>query len=158
MWSWKRFIPLTLLSISILFIADYVAQWNSDQLHETNPYKVNDTGVVEYDYRSLVVRVIDGDTLDLESGDRVRLSIVNTPERGEDGYGAATEFTRELCLGKKALINLDEGQGLTFGRVVASVYCDGRNLNQELIDYGYGVKDYRFCGQTEFKDLCFNNK
>lgn len=157
MWSWKGITAIIILSGLILFVSDQIAQSNVKQLYETNPYQLNETGPIEYDYRSTVVRVIDGDTLDVEAGDRIRLAIVNTPERGEDGYGAATEYTRDLCLGQKALIDLDEGQGLTFGRVVAKVYCQGQDLNRNLLDYGFAVKDFRFCGKTVFKDLCFDN-
>ena len=46
-----------------------------------------------------VVRVIDGDTLDILISDikyRVRLFGVDTPERGERCYEEATERTRQL--------------------------------------------------------------
>lgn len=44
-----------------------------------------------------VVRVVDGDTVDLLAGGlvvRCRLTGIDAPERGEPGYRAATEYTR----------------------------------------------------------------
>ena len=49
-----------------------------------------------------VVKVYDGDTLTLQTGDRVRLRWVNTPElRPMEAYGEeAGQFARKMCLNK----------------------------------------------------------
>ena len=55
-----------------------------------------------YRYRAQLVRMLDGDTyvLDIDLGFRVRTEVevrirgVDTPERGEPGFAAATEFAR----------------------------------------------------------------
>ena len=43
-----------------------------------------------------VVHVVDGDTVDVSTGDRIRIIGIDTPERGECGYEAAAEHLRSL--------------------------------------------------------------
>lgn len=102
-------------------------------------------------FTATVKRVVDGDTLDI--GDfRIRLALVNTPERGELGYSEAIRFTLSVCpVGTKALVDEDDGQREgSFGRMVALVYCNGKNLNAELLDKGHANILTRFCSVSEF--------
>ncbi|MHA2404375.1 MAG: thermonuclease family protein [Candidatus Kariarchaeaceae archaeon] len=98
-----------------------------------------------------VTRIVDGDTLDID-GTRIRLSLVDTPERGQYGFTEATQFTASLCpVGSTAQIDVDDGQPTdTYGRAVAVVYCDGVNLNAELWKNGHARIDERFLGVSEF--------
>ncbi|PUA33064.1 MAG: hypothetical protein B9J98_03075 [Candidatus Terraquivivens tikiterensis] len=85
-----------------------------------------------------VTAVIDGDTLEVD-GTRIRLALVNTPEKGEPGYMEAKEFTERVCaIGVSAVADQDDGQPYDkYGRVVAKVTCDGVNLNAALLENGY---------------------
>src|SRR3989344_4938496 len=47
-----------------------------------------------------VTRVIDGDTLELSTGEKVRLLGINTPEKGSTNYLEAKKFTENLVLNK----------------------------------------------------------
>ena len=98
-----------------------------------------------------VERVIDGDTLKI-GGYTVRLSLVDTPERGEEGFDEAKKFTENLCpVGSRVLVDQDDGQRFdTYGRLIGVVYCNGKNLNAELILNGLGKVDERFCLRSEF--------
>jgi len=107
-----------------------------------------------------VVRdVIDGDTLDLEILDgekpytRVRLWGVDTPETKHPKVGVmyfgpeASAFTKDLVGGTNVMICLEpyEHSRDKYGRLLAYIYLpDGRMLNQELIEQGYGYADTRF--------------
>lgn len=65
-------------------------------------------------------RVIDGDTLDLCAGPdcrRIRLCGIDTPERGQPGYGAA----------RRALSGLIAGEELRCVPVGKGSVCDGRS-------------------------------
>jgi endonuclease YncB( thermonuclease family) len=105
-----------------------------------------------------VTKVIDGDTIDIASGERIRFAIVNTPERGQLGYQEAKQWTTDRCLGKTAVIDLDSAQPLTYGRLVGLVYCDveAHFVNLELLQQGLAVVMHRYCEISEFKDgvLC----
>ena len=109
---------------------------------------------------SKVVRVIDGDTIILETGDRIRLSVANTPERGELGYYEATLFTQNLCLDRVAFVDIDDGQRSgSYDRLVGAVYCDypdnSHYLNLELLKSGNAIVVEKYCEKSEFREeLC----
>ncbi len=104
-----------------------------------------------------VQRVIDGDTLKLSNGEKVRLIGIDTPESssnpklyrdakrtGQDvetikGFGKrATEFTRQLVEGKQVRLEFDVQQRDKYGRLLAYVYLeDGTFINAEIIKEGY---------------------
>ncbi|HEY7696311.1 MAG TPA: thermonuclease family protein [Nitrososphaeraceae archaeon] len=98
-----------------------------------------------------VTYVVDGDTLDI-NGIRVRLSLVDTPERGQPGFKEAKEFVSTLCLGKKAELNVDDGQrrGDRYGREIGVVYCDGLDINEKLMDNKLASILTEYCDISEF--------
>jgi len=97
-----------------------------------------------------VTRVIDGDTL-IVNGITIRLSLVNTPEIYQNGYQSAKDFVKDLCLGEKAKVNVDNGQPKDrYGRTVGLVYCNGTNLNQELRDNHLANILTTYCSKSEF--------
>jgi endonuclease YncB( thermonuclease family) len=97
-----------------------------------------------------VTYVVDGDTLDINDV-RIRLSLVNTPEVGEAGFEPAKDFVESLCVNKNGQVDIDDGQRQgSFGREIGVVYCDGINLNSELIKKGYALISAEFCEVSEF--------
>ena len=107
-----------------------------------------------------VARVIDGDTLLLSNGERVRLIGVDTPELHHPlkpvQYFAreASEFTREMAEGKRARLEYDWQNRDRYGRLLAYVYLeDGTFLNAEIIRQGYGFAytKYPFRYREEFR-------
>lgn len=91
-----------------------------------------------------VVRAIDGDTLEVQGGEHVRLIGVNTPEihhptKGVEPYGAeAAEFTRKFVEGKYVRLEKDVEERDRYGRLLAYVYLvDGTFVNAELVEQGY---------------------
>ncbi|MEX1022322.1 MAG: thermonuclease family protein [Dehalococcoidia bacterium] len=89
-----------------------------------------------------VVRIIDGDTLEVRSAETsvtVRLFGVDTPEPGEACYDDATERLRDLA---GAHVQLLPDARLTdpFGRELRYVYAsDGTLIDAALIEDGLGV-------------------
>src|SRR5467141_3981068 len=102
-------------------------------------------------FTDTVTYVVDGDTLDIGST-RIRLTLVNSPEVGHPGYAEAKEFTNRTCqVGTQALVDEDDGQtGGSYGRMVALVFCQGTNLNAELLRTGHAVLVPDFCVVSEF--------
>jgi micrococcal nuclease len=88
-----------------------------------------------------VARVLDGDTVELENGDKIRYLLVDTPEvsGGGDCYGSnAAQFNSDLVLGKTIQISYDVGCTDNFGRTLAYVTVNGQEVNSLLIQRGYG--------------------
>ncbi len=91
-----------------------------------------------------VARAVDGDTLLLENGARVRLIGVDTPETvhpdlpPEPGGAAASAFTQQAVGGRSVELTFDRERQDRFGRFLAYVWLDGKLLNEELIRQGYG--------------------
>lgn len=88
-----------------------------------------------------VARVIDGDTIELAGGERVRYLMVNTPETtgGKDEcYGAnAVTFNTDLVLGKTVALRHDAECEDAFGRTLAYVTVNGQEVNTLMIERGY---------------------
>ncbi len=106
-----------------------------------------------------VVRVVDGDTIDLDVSDgsqprtRVRLWGVDTPETVKPNtppqhYGKqATAATTRLCLDKSVRLELVPHQDTRdrYGRLLAYIHLgDGTMLNRALVEQGFAYADYRF--------------
>ena len=100
-----------------------------------------------------VERIIDGDTLVI-ANKTVRLALVNAPEKNEELSKEAENFTANLCkIGTEALVDEDDGQLKgSYGRLVGVVYCKGKNLNELLLDNGFGTIYVSFCKTSEFKN------
>lgn len=84
--------------------------------------------------------VIDGDTIKLSDGSKVRYVLVDTPEItngksqcwGKEAYW----FNQDLVEGKEVNVQWVEGQ--TFDRSLAFVSIAGREVNRLLVERGYG--------------------
>ena len=104
-------------------------------------------------YSARVVRVVDGDTLDvdIEIGfnltlrERVRLYGINAPEtrssdKIEKSKGMLAEnFLVETLLDAQNYCKLDIHGSGKFGRPLADVFVDGVNINLLLIKKGHAV-------------------
>jgi len=102
-------------------------------------------------FEGRVTKVVDGDTIDVD-GKRIRLALVDTPERGDEGYSEATNFTSRLCPVESHILVDQDGKQMydRFDRMIAIVYCDGALLNAELLFAGHAVIDKDFCEVSEF--------
>jgi len=99
-------------------------------------YNLDDSS--KYDAKGYCDYVVDGDTIDVEGVGRIRLVGVNTPERGESGYQEAKDFVSKKCLGKTIYLDIDDKKNYDkYGRVLAVVYVDNLNINQQLLKLHY---------------------
>ncbi len=111
-----------------------------------------------YNYADVYVRrVVDGDTIQLETGERVRLIGIDTPEMhesdklywdsqrsGQDIHTIqelgrrAYEFTKKLVEGKRVSLEFDVEKHDKYGRLLAYVYLkDGTFVNAKIVEEGY---------------------
>ena len=105
---------------------------------------------IEIDATSIATYIVDGDTFDISSGDRIRLADVDTPERGEAGFDEASNFLRSRIYNRRVYLDIDDIYIYdTYGsRLVCLVYVDYNsthflNVNKALLvrDYAH-ISDY----------------
>lgn len=90
-----------------------------------------------------VARVIDGDTIEIGGGEKVRYIGMDSPEMALDGKPAdcwaqeATEKNRELVSGKIVELRKDVSDRDKYGRLLRYVFVDGVFINSELVREGF---------------------
>ena len=98
--------------------------------------KYNDTEC-SVEESGICTKVVDGDTIYLDNGEKIRFVGVNTPERGVEGYIASKNFVQKLCLNKKVGIDVDDRKhNDKYGRTLGVVIVDGKNVNEMLLKEG----------------------
>lgn len=90
-----------------------------------------------------VVRVIDGDTIELASGEIVRYIGIDTPESVHPSKPVecfakqASLKNEELVLGEVVSLEKDFSDKDRFGRLLRYVYVGDKFINLELVSLGY---------------------
>ena len=86
-----------------------------------------------------VIQVIDGDTITVEGGYRVRYIGIDTPEIHPvpEAYGTeAWQVNRQLVEGKEVRLERDVSETDKYGRLLRYVYVDDVFVNAELVILG----------------------
>ena len=87
-----------------------------------------------------IARVLDGDTVVLRSGETVRYALIDTPETGDapECYAVeAREANRALVAGRPLRLSYDVECEDRYGRLLAYVSVDGREVNRTLVERGF---------------------
>lgn len=83
-----------------------------------------------------VGRVLDGDTVELTSGERVRYHGIDAPELSDRWGTVAYKTNRALVEGKDVRIELDRQIFDVYGRMLAFVWVGDTLINERLVDDG----------------------
>ena len=126
---------------------------NKEQKLENSPLNL-----IQYE----VVRVIDGDTVELKNGERLRYNDIDTPEtvhpsKPVECYGPqASAKNKELVEGEIILVELGNPTKDRYGRLLGYVYIEDLFVNAELVRGGYAeVNSYGNPGSKLSKLLNF---
>lgn len=84
----------------------------------------------------LVTRVLDGDTIEIEGGYRVRYEGIDAPELAERYGTQAYEDNKDLVDGKKVRLEFTESEPDLYGRVLAYIWKDTLLVNERLVADG----------------------
>jgi len=107
----------------------------------------------------LVTDVIDGDTIKVD-GQSIRFTLSSAPELNESNGEAAKDFINEICpVGSTVTVDEDDGQKEgSYDRILGVIYCNGENLNEQLLESGYGTISTDFCPVSEFSNSLWAKK
>lgn len=153
-----------IIAVSLLVTVVFIRLDHGPLKHRWQQRPKSEEQAIAYDFERYhkktfsVVKVVDGDTLDIDIGDadkdytRIRLWGIDAPETKSEKYGAmyfsaeAAEFTSESILGKQVTVYLEEHRTRgKYGRLLAYVQLpDERFLNEVLASDGFAYADVRF--------------
>jgi micrococcal nuclease len=88
--------------------------------------------------RFRVIDVIDGDTVILEGGDRLRLTGIDCPEKGGPFYDSSVVFLRRAVLGRMVTLEFGKRRRDGYGRLLADIYVDSVWVNRAIVAGGLG--------------------
>lgn len=95
----------------------------------------------------IVTKIIDGDTIIVEGGEKVRILGVDCDERGKPCYSVAKNFAEEFLLGKTVILEKDIEEKDKYGRNLRYVFVDGDNFSVVLTERGYCVARFERDGK-----------
>lgn len=97
----------------------------------------------------VVVRVRDGDTIELDTGDVIRYLMIDTPEigsgagdPGECFAAEAKQANEDLVAGQRVTLAYDTECTDRFGRTLAYVSVNDREINSLLVERGFACVLY----------------
>lgn len=87
--------------------------------------------------RFRVVRVLDGDTGDLQGGDRVRLLAIDAPEKQDPFHDEARDLFARVALNRPARLEFSGRRRDKYERILGYLYVDDTLMvNKLLVDSG----------------------
>jgi micrococcal nuclease len=129
-----RFFAKTGIITGLLIFAVFAASVLIKQFNEKRAIKRME---------AVVLRVVDGDTVMLEGGQKVRLLGIDTPETKhpdrpvEKGGMEAKNYLKKRVEGKKCVLEYTtKDQFDVYDRLLALIYADGGLVNAELVKKG----------------------
>lgn len=99
-----------------------------------------------YNYTAKVIRVVDGDTIDVEIDlgfdiwhkVRLRLAHIDAYEQNTVKGRQATAYLK-ACLEQDPLVEITTLKTDKYGRYLAEVFVKGNSINQNLLKIGYAI-------------------
>ena len=101
-----------------------------------------------------VTRIIDGDNVELSTGESVRLYGINCPEKGKAYSQEAIDLTTKLTLNQEIRIEYQPNYIKDpWDRVLGYVFVNNIHLNEELVKTGFcEVKIYQKRAKLLYQD------
>ncbi len=138
---WQLYVFPFLVILTMMFFELLKTEYAQRLPFETIAENTN--ALAEIDFRTMeqakVVRVIDGDTIELETGEKVRYIGVDTPETKHPNkpvqcFGReAAQKNKELVEGKEILLEKDISETDRYGRLLRYIYLPNPEATDEAI-------------------------
>lgn len=114
-----------------------------EQKKPVSPEASVTTNIVDY--------VVDGDTVDLRNGERVRLIGINTPETGQPYSSEAKNKLKELIEGKEITLEKDITDRDQYDRLLRYIWLGDILVNLEMVRLGY-ANSYTYPPDVKYQD------
>ena len=102
-----------------------------------------------------VIGVKDGDTIEVLFEKQpiiIRLEHIDCPERKNDFWQKAKQFTSNFCYGKTVKI-ISKNKFDRYRRLIATIEYDDKILNKELVKSGYAIHYKKYSKDMEYDVL-----
>ena len=86
--------------------------------------------------RYLVTKVIDGDTIELVGGDKLRLLGIDSPERGDLLYDSATAILASIVANRTVTVTYSKRRRDRYGRILGYLFIDDICVNEAILSSG----------------------
>ena len=100
-----------------------------------------------------VVGISDGDTIKVLQNSKqvkIRLHGIDTPEKAQPFGKKAKQFTAKMVAGK--IVDVKKTDTDRYGRTVAVITVNGKNLNESLVKSGFAWVYRKYCKQSYCND------
>ncbi len=104
-----------------------------------------------------VTRVIDGDTFELYSGDKVRLICIDAPELSEEKGEESKLYLESLILNKEVTLEKDTNDKDQYNRLLRYVFVNETFVNKEMVKNNH-AEIFRYKEDTKRCDEIENAK
>lgn len=108
-----------------------------------------------YDLTCKIVGISDGDTATCLTDDKKQIKIrfdqIDAPETRQDFGSASKEALSDMIFGKT--VGLDTKEQDKYGRTVAEVFVDDKNINKEMVALGMAWAYREYIKDNEYIDL-----
>ena len=103
-----------------------------------------------------VKRVIDGDTIEIEDGRKIRLIGIDTPELNKSGEAGcfgreAYDYANKLLTGQTIKLEKDISETDRYGRLLRFIYLGDTFINDKLVKDGY-ARVYTYPPDVKYQD------
>ena len=132
-----RLYKMVLIVLAVILVAGCTLDDNGGESSPTSAPTSGSSGGGE---TGTVVRVIDGDTIDVDINGtvyRVRYIGMNTPESDETCYAAATQANAGLVEGQTVRLIKDTSETDRYDRLLRYVYVGDVFVNARLVEQGF---------------------
>jgi micrococcal nuclease len=102
--------------------------------------------------KTVVTNVIDGDTVVITGGERVRLLGIDTPEKGEFYYKEAKARLEQLAEKKEVFVEKERDDKDKYDRLLRYIFINNTNINLKLVEEGYA--NCYFYQKSKYQETC----
>lgn len=136
----KKKLLSTLLTLIVAIILTYLTTPAENYTPPGEVLNASDDNSTDQNRFYKVTKVIDGDTIEIEGGQRIRYIGIDTPESTiqHECFGKeASAKNKELVEGKLVRLVKDVSETDKYKRLLRYVYVDNQLVNETLVKDGY---------------------